>query len=82
MSFKGSVDSLRQLSLAIAQARSKKKQNQLIEQLLEIIARDEVPERPNRIEPRAVKRRPKAFALLWTPPQIQGGWSSQSFLEK
>jgi len=67
MSFKGTVDSLRQFSLAIAQARSKKKQNQLIVQLLEVIARDEVPDRPNRIEPRAVKRRPKAFALLNKP---------------
>jgi len=67
MSFKGTVDSLRQFSLAIAQARAKKKQNQLILQLLEVIARDEVPDRPNRIEPRAVKRRPKAFALLKKP---------------
>jgi hypothetical protein len=67
MSFKGTVDSLRQFSLAIAQARAKKKQNQLILQLLEVIARDEVPDRSNRIEPRAIKRRPKAFALLKKP---------------
>jgi hypothetical protein len=67
LSFKGTVDSLRQFSLAIAQARSKKKQNQLIVELLEVIARDEVPDRPGRIEPRAVKRRPKAFALLKKP---------------
>jgi hypothetical protein len=52
LSFKGTVDSLRQFSLAIAQARAKEKQNQLILQLFEVIARDEVPERPNRIEPR------------------------------
>ena len=64
MSFKGTVDSLRQFSLAIAQARSKKKQNRLIIELLEVIARDEVPDRRGRMEPRAVKRRPKAFALL------------------
>ena len=67
MSFKGTVDALRQFSVALAQARSKKKQKQLIIELLEVIARDEVPERPNRIEPRAVKRRPKAFALLKKP---------------
>ena len=67
MSFKGTVDSLRQFSLAIAQARTKKKQNQLILQLLEVIARDEVPDRPDRIEPRALKRRPKPFALLKKP---------------
>src|SRR5438105_2652521 len=70
MSFKGTVDSARQFSLAIAQARSKKKQNQLIVQLLEVIARDEVPERPNRIEPRAVKRRPKAYQLLNRPRHV------------
>ena len=61
MSFKGTVDSVRQFSLAIAQAHSKKKQNQLVVELLEVIARDEVPERLDRREPRAVKRRPKPF---------------------
>lgn len=67
MSFKGTVDSVRQFSLAIAQARSKKKQRQLIVELLEAIARDQVPLRPDRREPRAVKRRPKAFPLLNKP---------------
>jgi Transposase DDE domain len=67
MSFKGTVDSVRQFTLAIAQARSKKRQNKLILELLEVIARDEVPERPGRREPRAVKRRPKAFPLLNKP---------------
>ena len=67
MSFKGTVDSVRQFSLAIAQARSKKRQRQLIVELLEVIARDQVPDRPGRREPRAVKRRPKAFPLLNKP---------------
>jgi len=67
MSFKGTVDSVRQFSLAIAQACSKKKQSQLVVDLLEVIARDEVPERRDRREPRAVKRRPKAFPLLNKP---------------
>jgi Transposase DDE domain len=67
MSFKGTVDSVRQFSLAIAQARSKKKQQQLIAELLETVARDQVPDRPERTEPRAVKRRPKAFPLLNKP---------------
>jgi hypothetical protein len=70
MSFKGTVDSVRQFSLAIAQARSKKKQNQLIVELLEVIARDEVPDRPDRLEPRAVKRRPKAYQLLNRPRHV------------
>ena len=67
MSFKGAVDSVRQFSLAIAQARSKKKQSQLIVELLEVIARDVVPERPGRREPRALKRRRKFFPLLNKP---------------
>jgi hypothetical protein len=67
LSFKGTVDSARQFSWAIAQARSKQKQRQLIVRLLEVIAGDEVPERLDRLEPRAVKRRPKAFPLLNRP---------------
>lgn len=67
LSFKGSVDSVRQFSVAIAQARSKKKQKELMAQLVEVIARDRVPERPGRREPRAVKRRPKPYPLLNKP---------------
>jgi len=37
LSFKGTVDSVRQFSVAIAQARSRKKQKQLIAQLQEIV---------------------------------------------
>jgi hypothetical protein len=70
MSFKGTVDSMHQFSVAIAQARSKKKQNQLIARLLEVIALDQVPDRPERIEPRAVKRRPKAYQLLNRPRHV------------
>jgi hypothetical protein len=70
MSFKGTVDSVRQFSLAIAQARSKKKQNQLIVELFVVIARDEVPDRPDRLEPRAVKRRPKPYQLLNRPRHL------------
>ncbi len=64
LSFKGTVDSVRQFSVAIAQAPSRKKQKQRIAQLLEIIAQDQVPDRPGRREPRAVKRRPKPYRLL------------------
>ncbi len=70
MSFKGTVDSLRQFSLAIAQARSKKKQKHLLSQLLLVIARDQVPERPGRREPRAVKRRPKPYDRLNRPRHL------------
>src|SRR5215469_13060491 len=64
LSFKGTVDSLRQFSVAVTQARSGKKQKQLVARLLEIIAQDKVPERPGRREPRALKRRPKPYQLL------------------
>lgn len=67
LSFKGTVDSVRQFSVAIAQARSRKKQKELIDQLIQTIAADLVPERPGRREPRAVKRRPKPCAWLTKP---------------
>lgn len=70
LSFKGTVDSVRQFSVAIAQARSRRNQKQLVAQLLQIIAQDEVPDRPGRREPRAVKRRPKPYQLLNRPRHL------------
>ena len=67
LSFKGTVDSVRQFSLALAQTRSHKKQKQLIAPWLEIIAQDEMPDHKGRREPRAVKRQPKPFPLLNKP---------------
>ncbi len=64
LSFKGTVDALREFSVAIAQATSRKKQKRLIAALLGTIASDQVPHRPGRRQPRAVKRRPKPFPLL------------------
>jgi glycosyltransferase involved in cell wall biosynthesis len=49
LSFKGTVDSVRQFSAAIAQARSRKMKTRLMARLLEIIARDQVPDRPGRL---------------------------------
>ncbi|MGB9407834.1 MAG: IS4 family transposase [Terracidiphilus sp.] len=67
LSFKGTVDAVRQFSAAIAQARSRKKQKELVDKLLQTLAADLVPERPGRREPRAVKRRPKPCAWLTKP---------------
>jgi len=67
LSFKGTVDGVRQFSAAMAQARSRRKQRELLDLLLETIAKDSVPERPGRREPRAVKRRPKPFPNLNKP---------------
>jgi hypothetical protein len=67
VSFKGSVDALRQYSDAIGKARNRKMRLQLWEDLLLNLARDLVRYRPNRSEPRAVKRRPKPYPLLNQP---------------
>jgi hypothetical protein len=67
LSFKGTVDATRQFATAIAQARSRRKQKHLIDQLVEVIARDQLPDRAGRSEPRARKRRPKPYPLLNRP---------------
>jgi hypothetical protein len=67
VSFKGTVDGARQYHAALLQARSRKMRDQLWDDLLLNLARDLVPDRPNRSEPRAVKRRPKPFPLLNKP---------------
>jgi hypothetical protein len=67
VSFRGTGDALRQYSATILQARSRKMRSQLWEDLLLNLIRDLVPHRPNRYEPRAVKHRPKPFALLNKP---------------
>ena len=67
VSFKGSVDALRQYSDAIGKARNQAMRQQLWEDLLLNLARDVVRLRPNRREPRAVKRRPKPYPLLNQP---------------
>ena len=67
LSFKGTVDALRQFSAALAQARTRKLRRALWQDLLHVLARDLVPLRPGRSEPRAVKRRPKPFPLLNCP---------------
>ena len=67
LSFKGTLDALRQYSAAIAAARNQQLRQQLWQDLLINLVRDEVPFRPNRSEPRARKRRPKPYPLLNKP---------------
>src|SRR3954468_19359737 len=67
VSFKGSLDAVREFAHARAQTRSKKKRQQLWSQLLETLAKDLVPERPGRREPRAVKRKKTKYARLNAP---------------
>jgi len=67
ISFKGAVDAARSFYQAMRLARSARKANRLYCRLLEILARDQVPWRPGRCEPRAVKRRPKPYCWLTKP---------------
>lgn len=67
ISFKGTLDALRQYSAAISAARNRKLRQQLWQDLLINLVRDQVPFRPDRSEPRAVKRRPKPYPLLNKP---------------
>jgi hypothetical protein len=70
VSFQGTVDALRQYAQVIGQARSRKKRRELWEDLLLNLARDLVPWRPGRRQPRAVKQRPKHFPLLSRPRHL------------
>jgi hypothetical protein len=67
VSFKGTLDAARQYSATLLQSRSRKTRDQLWEDLLLNLVRDQLPYRPYRSEPRAVKRRPKSFPLLTQP---------------
>jgi hypothetical protein len=67
MSFKGTLDALRQYSAAVSAARNRKMRRQLWQDLLLNLVRDQLPLRPGRTEPRAVKRRPKPYPLLNKP---------------
>jgi putative transposase len=66
ISFKGALDALRAFNHALCQARGARRKKTLWAALLLTLARDLVPERPGRREPRAVKRRPK-YPLLTQP---------------
>lgn len=67
LSFKGSLDALRQFAQARAQSRSRKKRQQLWDELLAALAADLVLERPGRREPRAVKRKKNKYPRLNSP---------------
>ena len=70
ISFKGAVDAARSFHQAMRLARSRRHANRLHRRLLEILARDLVPLRPGRNEPRAVKRRPKPYSRLTQPRHL------------
>jgi len=80
LSFKGSVDTLRQWADTLNAVHSNPRlQAQLFNQLFQILAEDTVPHRPRRAEPRVRKRRPKNYRLM-TRPRHQSG--TQKELQK
>jgi Transposase DDE domain len=66
ISFKGTVDTLRQWIVLFGHTDEKTIKSRY-EDILLALACDLVPERPNRSEPRAVKRRPKVYQRLTKP---------------
>src|SRR5260370_33762517 len=67
ISFKGTVDALRQFTQAMSQARTRNKRRQLWARLLQSLAADLLPDRPERREPRAVKRAKNKYPRLNAP---------------
>lgn len=67
ISFKGTVDTLREWSSLFSDARPARERERLYSQMLGVIASDKLPDRPGRSEPRAVKRRPKSYQLMTSP---------------
>jgi hypothetical protein len=64
ISFKGTLDGLRQFCLAMSQARTKRSRTGLWDELLSTLVADSLPDRPNRREPRAIKRQKNKYPRL------------------
>jgi DDE family transposase len=69
LSFKGTLDTARQYGQAMTRipAAHRQRRQNLYAEMLAVIARDPVPERPDRFEPRCQKLRPKRFPFLTHP---------------
>jgi hypothetical protein len=73
ISFKGTVDTLRHwIPLLCASSYRPARFRALYREMLRTLARDQVPFRPHRSEPRALKRRPKKFHHLNKPRHKMG----------
>ncbi len=66
-SFKGAIDRLNHWLPVMLSSNSTTVRRRLVTDLVEMVAEDQVPIRPFRREPRAVKRRPKPHQLLNVP---------------
>lgn len=71
LSFKGSISIVRQWAPTLAQPTlSPSKLSALYAKMLFYIAKDQLPYRPNRVEPRAIKRRPTGYQFLMKPRHV------------
>jgi len=71
ISFKATVDTIRQYNSALNSTRDKPRiQKRIIEEMMANIAQGIVPLRENRVEPRAMKKRPKGYQYLTKPRHI------------
>lgn len=68
LSFKGTLQALGAFRESLQWAR-RRRRAELWDAMLEVIASYEVGDRPNRVEPRAIKRRPKPHKFLNEPRQ-------------
>lgn len=67
VSFKGALAGIRQWAPVLAASTDHATHDRICAAMLTAIARDLVPDRPNRLEPRATKRRPKNYQRLTKP---------------
>jgi hypothetical protein len=67
LSFTGTLHRFRNIYTSLLRKITSSQTGRLLEWLLRWIAQDQVPDRPNRIEPRRKKRRPKEYSLLSKP---------------
>ena len=69
LSFKGTLDTVREFSLSLVRVplSHRQKRQAIYQEMLATIAKDVLPERPGRREPRCLKRRPKAYPFMTKP---------------
>lgn len=69
LSFKGTLDTVREFSVSLVRVpvSQRQKRNTIYREMLATIAKDLVPDRPGRREPRCKKRRPKAYPYMNKP---------------
>jgi hypothetical protein len=71
ISFKGTVSTIRQWAPYIeGMGINSKRRAEIYDRLLYYLAKDKLPHRPNRVEPRARKRRNKSYQLMTKPRSV------------